>query len=235
MICLSYRSFKVFSLMICLSVSAEQDKEAGILAKMVQDSVKGEWYPLSNKTLPYMGFKLKNGRLYEADREEVAFTGWYSQFDANDKVRLLVSFMEGKRQGVFAEWDERGNLRQKGEYFDGEKDGLFYEFGGQGKKVSQRNYLIGKLHGKSDFWYEDGGLKLEAVFEQGLIIEARGWLSNGKRCPYTRVVDGRGVIFDFGDGFLDALLQLPVDSAASPNKQSPVSQFEFGELEIPKP
>jgi antitoxin component YwqK of YwqJK toxin-antitoxin module len=235
MIRLSHWSFRVFYLLICLSVAAQQNDEAAILAKMVQDSIKGEWYPLSNKTLPFTGFKMKSGRLHEADREDVAFTGWYSQFDANRTARLLVSFLEGKRQGVYAEWDELGNLCRKGEYFDGEKDGVFYEFSAQGKKVSQRNYLIGKLHGESVFWYDNGVPKLEALFEQGLIIEAKGWLSNGKKCPYTKVADGRGVIFDFGDGFLDALLQLPVEPVATPSKQSPVSQFEFGELEVPKP
>ena len=221
--------------MTCLSVAAKQDDEVAVLAQMVRDSVKGEWYPLSNKTLPYIGFKMMNGRVYEVDREEVAFTGWYSQLDANRSPRLLVSFLEGKRQGIYAEWDELGNLRQKGEYFDGEKDGVFYEFSDQGNKVSQRNYLIGKLHGQSNFWYDDGVPKLEALFEQGLIIEAKGWLSNGKKCPYTKVVNGRGVIFDFGGGFLDALLQLPKDSPSPHGKNSKVTQYKFGELRIPEP
>ncbi len=176
---------------------------------MINGSYKGLWYPLSNKALPYEGFKMKAGKLYREDHDDLPFTGWYSQFDSNQRVRFLASFLDGKRQGYFAEWDENRVLRLKGDFFDGAKDGTHIENNHLGQKISERNYLIGKLHGESNFWYDNGQRKLESTFEHGLIMEAKGWLSNGDPCPYTKVTEGRGVIFNYEDGFLEQLLQSP--------------------------
>ena len=212
--------------------SAEILTESELHDKMIAESVKGEWYPLSNKVLPYAGFKYKHGLIYRANLDEVPFTGWYSQFDTNKQVRLLTSFMAGKLQGLFIEWDKNGSIRKKGEYFDGEKDGTHVELNEKGKKISERNYLIGKLHGESNFWYNNGSKKLASTFEHGLIMEAKGWLYNGKPCPYTKVKNGKGVIFNFGDGFVEQLLQsskLIKESAVESNK---TGTFDFGELKI---
>jgi antitoxin component YwqK of YwqJK toxin-antitoxin module len=218
--------------LLCLACHAETFEDDLILKKMAEDSFKGEWYPLSNKVLPYEGFKMKNGLLCRDIEETVPFTGWYSQFDSHNKVRLLVSFMEGKRQGVFAEWDKNGSLRLTGEYFDGEKNGLYTEWNHDDVIISQRNYLIGKLHGVSNFWYDNGQKKLTSTFDHGLIMEAKGWLSNGDPCPYTRVKDGRGVILNFGDGFLEQLLQTPQDDRKAVSDSENNDRIKFGDLRI---
>jgi hypothetical protein len=213
---------------------AEFQQEEIVLRKMVDDSYKGEWYPLSNKVIPYEGFKLKAGLLCRDIEDSIPYTGWYSQFDSNNIVRLLVSFMEGKRQGVFAEWDKNGSLRYRGEYFDGEKDGTHFEINEAGTVISKRNYLIGKLHGESSFWYNNRQKKLTSTFDHGLIIEAKGWLSNGDRCPYTKVIDGSGVIFNFGPGFLEQLLQTPQPLKSVTGDSNQTKVFRFGELTIKK-
>ena len=202
-----------------------------VFDEMIRDSYKGLWYPMSNKTLPYEGFKMKEGKLYRETDNETPFTGWYSQFDSNQKARFLVSFMDGKRQGYFAEWNEDRVLLIKGEYFDGEKDGTHIEYNQLGMKVSERNYLIGKLHGKSNFWYENGQRKLESIFEYGLLMEAKGWLSNGKRCPYTKVTEGKGVIFNFEKGFLDQLLQTPQNQKYSNSDSNHSNFLRLGDIE----
>ena len=199
---------------------------------MIEHSYKGLWYPLSNKVLPYEGFKLKDGKLFRDNQDEVPFTGWYTQSDSNKKVRLFASFMDGRRQGYFAEWDKTGMLRFMGEYFDGEKDGTHIEINDKGLKVSERNYLIGKLHGVSNFWYDNGQHKLASTFEYGLIMEAKGWLANGKPCPYTRVTGGSGVIFNFGPGFLEKLLQAPQTKSSFSGDSNQTNLFKFGELSI---
>ena len=219
---------------MCFACHAETFEDNLILKKMVEDSFMGEWYPLSNKVLPYEGFKMKKGLLCRDIEDTAPFTGWYSQFDSHNKVRLLVSFMEGKRQGVFAEWDKNGSLRLTGEYFDGEKDGLYTEWNHDNVIISQRNYLIGKLHGKSSFWYNNRQKKLTSTFDHGLIIEAKGWLSNGDRCPYTKVIDGSGVIFNFGPGFLEQLLQTPQPLKSVSGDSNQTKVFRFGELTIKK-
>ena len=196
-----------FNALIAPILFSEKKLSENALLEMIEGSFKGEWYPLSNKSLPYEGFKLMNGLLYKVETG-LPFTGWYSQFDGNKKPRLLCSFMEGKRQGVYVEWDGFGVVRVQGNHFDGMKDGVFSEWNADGNKVSERTYLIGNLHGRSNYWYDDGNQKLEAFFEFGLMIEARGWLSDGKPCPYTKVKDGRGVVFNFGKDFLKNLLEV---------------------------
>ena len=217
---------------VSLFCEAKPAKEELILEEMVKDSYKGLWYPLSNKVLPYEGFKLKDGRLFRDNQDDVPYTGWYTQADRNKTVRLLASFMDGKRQGYFAKWDETGMLRMRGEYFDGEKDGTHIEINDKGLKISERSYLIGKLHGASTFWYDNGKRKLASIFEYGLIMEAKGWLANGKPCPYTKVTGGSGVIFNFGQGFLEQLLQVPKSQKSVPKDSNQTNVFKFGELTI---
>jgi len=200
-----------------------------ILKEMIESSVKGDWYPLSNKSLPYEGFKIMKERIYRVGSEE-PFTGWYSQFDGAKRPRMLSSFMHGKRQGVFVEWDETGTMRTHGTHFDGQKDGVFSEWSEMGNKLSERTYLIGKLHGRSDFWYENGGKKLESFFEFGLIMEARGWLKDGVPCPYTRVKDGKGVVFNFNKGFLENLLQNNDIPPKSLKEGNSTGTYQFDQL-----
>ena len=77
-------------------------------------------------------------------------------------------------------------------------------------------------------------MKLASTFEYGLIMEAKGWLSNGEPCPYTKVKDGVGVIFNFGDGFLEQLLQSQspqtLGDAKSDSNQTTINNFK--ELKI---
>jgi hypothetical protein len=159
-----------FNLLIAPLLFSEKKLPENALLEMIEGSFKGEWYPLSNKSLPYEGFKLMNGLLFKVETG-LPFTGWYSHFD-------------GMKDGVFTEWNAEGN------------------------KVSERTYLIGNLHGRSSYWYDNGNQKLESFFEFGLMLEARGWLSDGKPCPYTKVRDGRGVVFNFGKDFLKNLLEV---------------------------
>ena len=217
---------------VSLCCEAKPRSEELILEEMVKNSYKGSWYPLSNKVLPYEGFKLKDGKLFRDNQDDVPYTGWYTQADRNKTVRMLASFMDGKRQGYFAKWDKAGMLRMRGEYFDGEKDGTHIEINDKGLKISERSYLIGKLHGASTFWYDNGKRKLASTFEYGLIMEAKGWLANGKPCPYTNVTGGSGVIFNFGQGFLEQLLQVPQSQKSVPKDSNQTNVFKFGELTI---
>ena len=77
-------------------------------------------------------------------------------------------------------------------------------------------------------------MKLASTFEYGLIMEAKGWLSNGDQCPYTKVEGGVGVIFNFGDRFLEQLLQSQstqtLGEAKSDSNQTKINNFK--ELKI---
>jgi len=43
--------------------NAQDSTQQEIFREMIDSSVKGEWYPLSNKSLPYEGFKVMKERI----------------------------------------------------------------------------------------------------------------------------------------------------------------------------
>ena len=143
--------------------------------------------------MPYDEFILKRGKLYR-EIEDTPFTGWYAQFDEQNEPRLLCTFADGKKNGFTYMWDENGTRRFQGEYHDNMQSGEFWEWNEFNQVLSQKNYLTGKLHGEYRLWYNSGRLKLEAYFQGGKLLDAQGWLPGGTPCPYSRVINGRGVI-----------------------------------------
>ena len=168
-------------------------EEAQLIQSMLLYAVKGNWYPTTNKIMPYDEFTLKGGKLYY-EVEDTPFTGWYAQYDQQNKPRLLCTFDDGKKNGFTYMWDENGTRRFQGEYQDNIQSGEFSEWNEFKQVLSQKNYLKGKLHGEYRLWYNSGRLKLEAYFQGGKLLDAQGWLPGGSPCPYSRVINGRGVI-----------------------------------------
>ena len=169
--------------------------EAQLLQTMFIQSHKGKWYPMSNKTPPYDDFVLKGGKLYK-DGDNSPFTGWYAQFDDSDEPRMLCSFVEGKKNGFTYLWDGNGVRRFQGEYVDNLKNGQFLEWNEKAIQTSEKNYQLNKLNGNYQLWYDSGKIKLDAVFKSGKLLEARGWYPNGSPCPYSKVINGRGLFYD---------------------------------------
>ena len=168
-------------------------EEAQLIQSMLLYAVKGKWYPTTNKIMPYDEFTLKGGKLYH-EIEDTPFTGWYAQYDEQNEPRLLCTFADGKKNGFTYMWDENGNRRFQGEYHDNMQSGEFWEWNEYNQVLSQKNYLTGKLHGEYRLWYDSGRLKLEAYFQGGKLLDAQGWLPGGIPCPYSRVINGRGLI-----------------------------------------
>jgi len=170
--------------------------EAQLLQSMLIDSYRGKWFPMSNKIMPFDEFRLSGGRLHKEDEEE-PFTGWYAQFDELNEPRMLCSFVDGKKNGFTYLWDGNGTRRFQGEYSDNHKDGEFIEWNKHAIMISQKNYLENKLNGNYLIWYETGKIKLEALFARGRLTEARAWYPDGRPCPYSKVINGRGVILRY--------------------------------------
>ena len=99
-----------------------------------------------------------------------------------------------EKNGFTYMWDENGTRRFQGEYNDNMQSGEFWEWNEFNQVLSQKNYLTGKLHGEYRLWYGSGRLKLEAYFQGGKLLDAQGWLPGGTPCPYSRVINGRGII-----------------------------------------
>jgi len=174
-------------------LDAPTSNEAQLIQSMLLYAVKGTWYPMTNKIMPYDEFVLKGGKLYR-ESEDVPFTGWYAQFDQENEPRLLCTFTDGQKNGFSYLWDENGTRRFQGEYKANLQNGEFFEWNEHHQVVSQKNYLTGKLHGEYRLWYGSGKLKLEAFFQNGKLLDAQGWLPGGIPCPYSKVINGRGVI-----------------------------------------
>ena len=167
--------------------------EAQLIQSMLLYATKGTWYPMTNKIMPYDEFVLKGGKLYR-ELDEVPFTGWYAQFDKKNDPRMLCTFADGQKNGFMYLWDENGTRRFLGEYKANLQNGEFFEWNKHRQIISQKNYLSGKLHGEYRLWYGSGTLKLEAYFQYGKLLDAQGWLPDGIPCPYSKVINGRGVI-----------------------------------------
>lgn len=170
--------------------------EAQLLQTMFLQAHRGKWFPMSNKTPPYDDFVLKGGQLYR-DGDDIPFTGWYAQFDESDEPRMLSSFVDGKKNGFTYLWDENGVRRFQGEYIDNLKNGQFLEWNNDAIQTSEKNYKLNKLSGDYQLWYDSGKIKLDAIFKGGKLLEARGWYPDGRPCPYSKVINGRGVILRY--------------------------------------
>ena len=57
---------------------------------MIEDSYKGLWSPLSNKTLHYEGMKIKNGLLFRDTQDDIAFTGWYTSLTLEKRLGFFL-------------------------------------------------------------------------------------------------------------------------------------------------
>jgi antitoxin component YwqK of YwqJK toxin-antitoxin module len=174
--------------------------EAQLLQSMLMQAHKGKWFPMTNKTMPFDEFMLKGGRLYR-ETEDVAFTGWYAQFDHLDEPRMLSAFVDGQKNGFTYLWDENGTRRFQGEYLNNLKNGLFLEWNINAIQTSEKNYRLNKLNGDYHLWYDSGKIKLDAIFEDGKLQEARGWYPDGSPCPFSRVVNGRGLILRYQNNY----------------------------------
>lgn len=210
----------MFIVLSAKDVLWSDNSEAQLLQTMFLQAHKGKWFPMSNKTPPYDDFILKGGQLYR-DGDENPFTGWYAQFDESDEPRMLCSFVDGKKNGFTYLWDGNGVRRFQGEYLDNFKNGQFLEWNEYAIQTSEKNYKLNKLHGEYQLWYDSGKIKLDAIFNGGKLLEARGWYPDGRPCPYSKVINGRGVILRYKN-----------DQSSVPNKEieKESSRIRFPEL-----
>lgn len=181
------------------SAPSGKDAESMLYRALLGEAYEGDWHTLNNKSLPYDGFRQRNGKQWVNGSSE-PFTGWYAQYDANDTARLLCSFYLGIREGPIIQWDALGKISLRGAYQSGKKHGVFTSWNHAGMKLYEKEYSNDKLDGWSFFWYETGQIRLRLLFEKGKLVEATGWLPDGQVCPHTRVEEGSGVIIHHESG-----------------------------------
>jgi len=181
--------------------ASEEMLESQLIQSFLNEAYHGNWYMLHNKIHPYEGFKLEGGKIF-LENENEPYSGWYAQFDENQEPRMLYSYEDGQRHGFIYMWDANGTRRLQGEYFKNKRHGEFKEWNKFGKLIELKHYRFNKLHGDSTYWYDSGVVRLESYFLYGHIIDAQGWYPDGKPCPHSRVLNGKGLILKYEEDFV---------------------------------
>jgi antitoxin component YwqK of YwqJK toxin-antitoxin module len=103
--------------------------------------------------------------------------GLYLHWHPNGKLKYLVHYVEGQKEGVQKMWREttlrylRGHVHSDLEYachfVNGRKHGLFQRWHENGVLASEYTYDAGKRHGLCRSWDNRGGPLVEAHYDHG--------------------------------------------------------------------
>ena len=82
---------------------------------------------------------------------------WIEYFSGTYLPKKIVSYENGKRNGIFMEIDKTGSITQKAEFKDNVLDGQQSEWYRGGRLSSMHTYKNGQLEGEQVICYEQGG------------------------------------------------------------------------------
>jgi antitoxin component YwqK of YwqJK toxin-antitoxin module len=85
------------------------------------------------------------------------------------------------------------------QFKDGKVDGLAARWYSNGKKYGILSYKNGKPDGLGSYWYRNGQKKMEGNFKDGKLMSLIAWKPNGEKCPFTKVVNGKGVQVNYNE------------------------------------
>ncbi len=115
---------------------------------------------------------------------------WISYHAGKDMIKLMTTYIHGKKNGVEMEFNDRGQMIRLTEYKNDELHGLsakyqfgrpteethykhgildghFAIYGSQGKIQRQGSFKNGKQHGTMQYFDQDGNVMLEYEYENG--------------------------------------------------------------------
>jgi antitoxin component YwqK of YwqJK toxin-antitoxin module len=118
-------------------------------------------------------------------------------WNKNGQKEEESTYKDGKREGLSTWWLKDGQKQTESNYKDGQLDGLETTWEKNGQKKEERNYKDGILDGLSTKWYENGQKKLEENYKENKLIHAKVWLPDGKECPESKVIDGKGMLVTY--------------------------------------
>ena len=125
---------------------------------------------------------LKSKELYLDDKKE----GQSLYFYPSGKIKQIINYKNGKRQGISKEFDEEGTVITMYEYHNDymisrdfinrvndkkQKTGVWRSFYDDGKIKEEDIYKNGERDGTTKFYSEKGNLINERVYQKGKIIE----------------------------------------------------------------
>lgn len=140
--------------------------------------------------------------------QEDGFTTHYKEADSIDesllgikagtKIRVSAgNYKNGKREGHWVFYTKDGKkVNWEANYLNGKKHGVSTFWYG-GSKSSESSWDNGKRSGSSKHYYKNGNLSCDAwwytIGDTTYLRWIRSWKPNGDVCPLTNVKDGTGL------------------------------------------
>lgn len=124
--------------------------------------------------------------------QDSPFSGYAVQFYPNDSLAEKISFVEGKKEGLYQKWYPSGILSFESNYKSGRRDGITKTWWKGGGLRSESHHTMGVVHGNQKQWYKSGQL-----FKSINIVEGKeeglqqAWRENGKIYNNYEAKNGR--------------------------------------------
>lgn len=93
--------------------------------------------------------------------------GKEEQFHSNGKRKVIASYNDGKRHGVYEEFFENGKLKFRSSYQRGELNGATVLYHENGRVREKANYKNNGRHGEQFFYKADGALDRKVLYVNG--------------------------------------------------------------------
>ena len=126
------------------------------------------------------------------DQEEIPYTGWIRQNDANQSQYTMGYLKKGRREARWISWDENGTKRTEIEWKEDRMEGTFRVWHGNGRNKVTGQTTDGEVDGKWLEYYSTGKVACRSLNQTGHLIEIEVWRPDGSLCPDSRVINGNG-------------------------------------------
>lgn len=141
---------------------------------------------------------LKHSSVHYTYKDKTFHGIMYSTHDQWWRLKQIVFFVNGKKQGIQYEWFENGQLARTIEYKNGLQHGNQKSWYASGKEESISIFKNGIIEGESWAWHPNGKIRHFVLYENGQEIAFKSWTGVGK--PFYNYVyhGGKKVGFEGG-------------------------------------
>jgi len=113
---------------------------------------------------------LKSELYYKDDKREGVWKQWYK----DGLLKSEYNYKDGKMEGVCRKFHKRTEtLYMEYNYKDGKKDGVYKRWHIDGILMIEGNYKDDKMDGIFKHWRNDGTLRSECIYENGIEVECK--------------------------------------------------------------
>jgi antitoxin component YwqK of YwqJK toxin-antitoxin module len=149
------------------------------------------------KSLQKRGFA--HNQLYYLPNQDMPFTGKAVAKWPNGQKKTEINYKDGKRDGLKAHWFENGQKLSEISYKAGKHDGALTMYYENGKLRRKGNHMDGKMVGIWTHWYDNSQQMDEMFYIGGRMESAIVWRPDGKKCSFTDVKAGNGIMVKYTD------------------------------------